>query len=197
MDDTRKYLKLVCEICGEEYEQQERVFKKAKWKNRCRKHRENYERSLSVKINTCVDCGVQIDKDAVRCKKCSGIKRRIYDHDNVCVDCGVPIHHKSIRCLKCHNIHQDKGKSKERTKFNASKKWKAVRTEAFVRDDYTCQICGNRGVELNGHHVKLYKDFEKGRLDIDNIVTLCVECHMKLHHNIEFKNKHKHLICEK
>jgi 5-methylcytosine-specific restriction endonuclease McrA len=61
----------------------------------------------------------------------------------------VEIDRKSIaRCRGCHNKKQDKGLSRERAKFNASKGWAKVRTECFERDDYTCQICGLRDQEI-------------------------------------------------
>jgi len=188
MDKTQKYLEIKCEVCGEKYLQQERLFKKALWKYRCRKHRKT--------LYYCVDCGKNIWKGSKRCKTCSG-KHRSTRVQNFCIDCNTPISRLSkSRCLPCHNKKQDKGKSRARTKFNTSKKWKDVRTKAFERDDYTCLICNKRGVYLHGHHIKSYSNHPEHRLDVENIATLCSKCHHQLHHNKKVKNKHKHLIFE-
>jgi len=190
MDSSRKYLTLKCEVCGSEYVQQERVFKKSKWKNRCKSHRKEVKET-----NKCVDCGKECYGN--RCITCSNKNRITLNHNNKCIDCGVKIKPKSKRCLKCHNINQDKGKSIERTKFNNSKEWKKIRIDTFERDNYTCKICNKRGGNLNAHHIKPYKNNLHHRLDINNLVTLCVQCHLKLHHNDNFKNKYKKYINEK
>lgn len=57
-------------------------------------------------------------------------------------------------------------------------KW---RTDVFERDDYTCAICGKRGGELNAHHIKPFAQFPDDRFDVDNGITLCKACHIKVH----------------
>jgi len=47
----------------------------------------------------------------------------------------------------------------------------------FNRDNYTCQICGKRGCNLNSHHIKSWKNYPKLRFDTTNGISLCVECH--------------------
>jgi len=55
------------------------------------------------------------------------------------------------------------------------------RTEVFDRDDYTCQMpgCGVRGKYVEAHHIKTFKEFPEGRLDMENGITLCLSCHNK------------------
>lgn len=51
----------------------------------------------------------------------------------------------------------------------------------FSRDDYTCQVCGERGGDLEAHHLESYADNKKARLDPENGVTLCKKCHREFH----------------
>jgi len=53
------------------------------------------------------------------------------------------------------------------------------RSKVFVRDNFTCQECGAKGVELNAHHIKSSTYYPETRFDINNGVTLCLECHRK------------------
>lgn len=46
------------------------------------------------------------------------------------------------------------------------------------RDGYTCQICGSHD-DVEGHHMIDYQ--YGGAADVDNIITLCRECHKKVH----------------
>lgn len=92
---------------------------------------------------------------------------------------------------------KDHARYKGNTKLNVAirnmpeyKKW---REAVFSRDDYICQKCSIRGGNLEAHHkekfYKLLKDENinntkdavnnKILWDIDNGVTLCIECHRK------------------
>lgn len=62
-----------------------------------------------------------------------------------------------------------------------SGEYSSWRTAVFERDDYTCVKCGHRGGELNAHHIKPFAKYPDHRLDIDNGITLCKECHKLVH----------------
>lgn len=57
--------------------------------------------------------------------------------------------------------------------------YKAWRKAVFERDDYTCQMCNERGCYLEAHHIRPVKDHKNDLLifDVDNGITLCKDCH--------------------
>jgi len=81
-----------------------------------------------------------------------------------------------------------------RTRVRNSKKYVQWRNRVFIRDKYTCQLCGNIGGELNAdHHPKEYatiwmeyniQSYEQAMLckelwNINNGRTLCKKCHLR------------------
>lgn len=64
-------------------------------------------------------------------------------------------------------------------KIRKSAQYKEWRRHVFNRDDYTCQGCGKRGVELHADHELPFALFSDLRLEILNGRTLCVPCHKK------------------
>lgn len=65
---------------------------------------------------------------------------------------------------------------KQREKFN-----KNYSPKVFERDDYTCQICGKRGVKLQAHHLKSWGKYPELRFELDNCQTVCTACHYLIH----------------
>lgn len=51
------------------------------------------------------------------------------------------------------------------------------------RDNFTCLWCSQVGGELNAHHLDFWADYPEKRFDMDNLITLCRPCHLKLHQN--------------
>lgn len=64
-------------------------------------------------------------------------------------------------------------------KIRQSIEYKLWREAVFQRDDWTCQICKNRGGELNADHIKSFSTHFELRFNIDNGRTLCIDCHKK------------------
>ena len=79
----------------------------------------------------------------------------------------------------CKIQAQDRNISSENEKFRKSKAYKEWRKAVFLRDNYTCQICGIRGGQLHADHIEQFAYNYDLRLDIDNGRTLCASCHRK------------------
>lgn len=72
--------------------------------------------------------------------------------------------------------------SNKRQKDMDSSEYKEWRTSVFTRDNYTCARCGKRSVKgsevvLCAHHLDSYSTHPEKRLDVNNGITLCNECH--------------------
>lgn len=71
------------------------------------------------------------------------------------------------------------GVKPENQKLRSSRRYKNWRTKVFRRDDYTCQICGERGGKLEADHIKSWAKYKKLRFVVSNGRTLCKDCHKK------------------
>jgi hypothetical protein len=127
----------------------------------------------------------------------------------LCKDCKTQLgSYKAIRCVVCNakskigtsrtRQYKDKmmelmprgsnhwnwngGSSGENRLIRMSARYKEWRVSVFNRDNYTCQVCGNRGgggrqVILNADHIYPFCDYPELRFDISNGRTLCKDCH--------------------
>lgn len=94
------------------------------------------------------------------------------------------------------NPNWNGGTTSFRTKLRLSEKYKQWRQDIFIRDNFTCQECGQKGGKLEAHHKKSIKLFIleiKENLPLLNLfdaamiyvplwdlnigITLCKECH--------------------
>lgn len=73
--------------------------------------------------------------------------------------------------------HWKGGMGTERHKLMMQWEYVVWRTAVFVRDDYTCQICNERGGKLQADHIKPWALYPELRYAIDNGRTLCISCH--------------------
>jgi len=78
-------------------------------------------------------------------------------------------------------------------KIRHSFKYRQWRSDVFTRDDFTCQECNRRGIELNAHHIESFalilelndiKTFNQAvnceeLWNINNGITFCKKCHLK------------------
>lgn len=146
----------------------------------------------------CKDCGKELKNlYAVRCKACSNKSRSTgWTPYNICKDCGKRIWKPAQRCRSCSS----KGSLGSNWQGGITPIYQAIRNlpemsewrrQIFVRDNYTCTICGKTGCILNADHIYPFKwiltKFNiqsvadalacKFLWDISNGRTLCEACH--------------------
>jgi len=80
-------------------------------------------------------------------------------------------------------------------KNRTSYQYKHWRKSVFKRDDYTCQHCGSTS-DLQAHHIKEWRDYPDLRYEVSNGVTVCVNCHSKIHGSKTGHTKTKKISCE-
>ena len=78
-------------------------------------------------------------------------------------------------------VGQGKFEWERTSRDRESTSYKEWRERVYERDNWTCQVCGQYGGKLNAHHIKSYAKYPKLRLDVDNGITLCVNCHRNEH----------------
>jgi len=63
---------------------------------------------------------------------------------------------------------------------------KTYKEQIRFRDNYTCQICGCSETEctrkLHVHHI----DYNKMNINHENLISLCISCHMKTNYNRKY-----------
>lgn len=106
---------------------------------------------------------------------------------------------------KKRNYDNNNEKRKLRQKIYNSTKWKALKT-AKLQESPLCQMCLKKGVitpAAHCHHIisfmKAKNELEMQALafDYNNIMTLCAQCHQKIHNGKNEKSHDKfYLSCD-
>lgn len=106
-------------------------------------------------------------------------------------------------CLKCNEFalpnsnycenHQQKKRNEAKKTYKklkreiyGNKRWRNLREKVMLRDLYTCQICGTKAEKIH-HIIELSEDIRKA-YDIENLVSLCRDCHFAVHRE-KYKQK--------
>lgn len=143
---------------------------------------ENNPNYNSVKYK-CDGCGIDI--------KVNPYKIHNQDHifcSNECYKLNIG---KFYKGENNHNWNHDLTESERinKRRYPAYYEW---RNSVYNRDKYTCQCCGsNKSGNLVAHHIINYSSNKKLRLDINNGITFCVDCHRKFHNEFGYFNNDK------
>lgn len=71
-------------------------------------------------------------------------------------------------------------KSNKASLMRRSTQYRIWRDAIFERDNYICRSC-NSGKYLQAHHIIPFSEDEDKICDVNNGITLCIECHGKIH----------------
>ncbi|EHV2899326.1 HNH endonuclease [Enterococcus faecalis] len=88
----------------------------------------------------------------------------------------------------------DVSSKQARAKFYSSSEWRRLRQQCLERDHYECQWCKEQGKLttqydsiLEVDHIKELEHYPQYALDIDNLRTLCKDCHNKRHGRFNYR----------
>lgn len=114
-----------------------------------------------------------------------------------CMDCKAPLKNaKTKRCKPCgykaregagHPLWKG-GVSTPSQKARNTHEHRLWSKSVLRRDDFTCQLCKERGGTLHAHHKKRWADHKELRFDVNNGVTLCRDCHLNKVHQGKWSN---------
>lgn len=121
---------------------------------------------------------VKQEKKCLVCKKIMFVVQWELKNKKYCSNnCKDKAHSKRQRGS---NSHFWKGGLTSKSKrIRNSGKFREWRLMVFGRDNYTCQVCKERGCYLEAHHILPFSQFPKERFNINNGITLCEKCHHK------------------
>lgn len=69
------------------------------------------------------------------------------------------------------------GITPENQRIRRSIEFRQWRKAVFIKDNYTCWICEEKGGTLHPHHLKSFSKYIELRFDVNNGLTLCEFCH--------------------
>lgn len=164
---SRTYIVTICTNCGEE---------KARRKD-----------MLSIWNGVCRTCSNRevVSRPEVKNKKSKNASKQLKKQG------GVPNAKKftSERVRGAGNNKWKGGITPQNVKERTSKNYLEWRRNVFIRDNFTCLLCGQKSGYLQAHHKKEWANFKELRYEVSNGATLCEKCHLNKAHNGSWKNK--------
>ena len=138
---------------------------------------------------------IKVDVQCPSCNKIRTIRYDTYTKERICLDC-------SSKATK--NLNHRKGKYSNNWKGGVTSingiirkciEYKTSRLDTYKRDKFMCTVCGRRSNKLNAHHLgsfakivrdnkitkENYLDYKDKLFNINNLITLCSDCHWDFH----------------
>lgn len=189
-------IKVKCDTCGKEIEKYESKVSKHNFCNR-----ECYLKfhSKNTKEYICETCGKKFkgydyNKNKYCSRECYDKAHSIKNKIRECPTCHKKFEAKTSESKycswECYNKDRHMPRGKEHWNWQGgislindkrdSQEYKKWRLEVYKRDNYKCVKCGSK-IKLNAHHIKSWKNYPSLRYELDNGITLCEKCHIKLH----------------
>lgn len=72
--------------------------------------------------------------------------------------------------------------AEDKYNYLLSPKWQDLRTQVFIRDNYTCQSCNSTKL-LECHHINY---INLGTESLKDLITLCRPCHQNIHNQLGY-----------
>ena len=131
------------------------------------------------------------------CKKCNIFKD--FNQFEICKGCRTGFRNRCKECRRKSYIKKGystlnrarytkghiphtfiDGKSEEIYRKLIDTKYRRVKKMVLERDNYKCQVCDSN-LKLQVHHKKTLREAPELSHNMDNLMTLCIKCHFKLH----------------
>ena len=197
-------IKIKCDACKKEFEKYESKLGK---NNFC--CRECYLKfhSKEVLTYTCETCkkifkGNKYNANRFCCRECYLQYHEIKNKQRECPKCKKIFIAKSSEdkycSWECYNSdrHMPKGSEHWNWKGGISKEndhrdsndYKQWRLQVYQRDGYKCVKCGSKE-KLNAHHIFAWQFYPEKRYDVNNGMTLCEKCHIKIHQKYGYDSR--------
>lgn len=100
------------------------------------------------------------------------------------VSCGCYRIEQAAKSIRRGNQHPNWNQNltdEDRIKMRFVLKDGVWRNKVFERDNYTCQVCGKYGGELEAHHLYSYSEHPEYQLSVDYGITMCKSEHKEFH----------------
>ena len=101
----------------------------------------------------------------------------------ICSKCGKTIKYNTNCACRTNTIY-NRNISPEKRKFYSSYAWQKLRNRKVKEHPY-CERCWSKWKiltteNLQGHHIKSFRNYPELRLDEDNVAVLCRVCNLQI-----------------
>jgi hypothetical protein len=212
----RDKIKYTCTFCNKEFERQKSRTRKNVENVFCSRQCQTAWRRAQMTYIDCAICGksfYQITKNRKHCSKKCHDKSQEKNAFYTCIYCGREFKtfpsaiekgrkYCSRKCTESHMIGENSPHWRGGKELALGKSWKQVRGKVLNRDK-VCLNCGAKtslnGRSLDVHHIhgRRFHECQNEANLLDNLITLCSSCHIKLEMAITHNNPDRLPICLK